>query len=245
MVAVVDTPVEESQAPYGYDGIYRPEWAARYLRAGLPGSLQREQPPSRRRIQGWIASGLVHARPKSGSGGSWVLNFGDLVTCQAIIIFREKGHSLQRIRRFEQDCASHFQVERPFAHQEFWCASWDILVRLGDGVFWSARKRFQTSFYERGMEQLRQNLHFSPVTHEADSWFPWPRIELRPDTQFGRPCIAGTNITTATVWSFVEAGEPVASVAKEYGLEVQDVDDAYRFEQEVRSPLDATPRLST
>ncbi len=55
-------------------------------------------------------------------------------------------------------------------------------------------------------------------------------ISIDPRISFGRPVLAGTRITTRAIAERFEAGEPVYSIADDYGLGEPQVDEALRFE---------------
>ena len=52
------------------------------------------------------------------------------------------------------------------------------------------------------------------------------RIEIDPDVGFGRPCIRGTRVPLDVLLSRLAAGMAEVDVAREYGIEVDDVRSA-------------------
>jgi uncharacterized protein (DUF433 family) len=64
----------------------------------------------------------------------------------------------------------------------------------------------------------------------AMAWAPAPYVLLDPRIQAGAPCVAGTRIPTATIHALLD-DESVDEVADEYGLTVEQVDAADKFEK--------------
>jgi uncharacterized protein (DUF433 family) len=54
---------------------------------------------------------------------------------------------------------------------------------------------------------------------------------IDPEVAFGRPVITGTRITTRVLFARFEAGESAAKLARDYEIEVAQVEDAIRCEK--------------
>jgi uncharacterized protein (DUF433 family) len=227
---------------YRFDGIYRPVMAACYLRVALPKQFQRFQPPTRQRIGYWAQEGFV-----APDGDTWhpdrlLLNFPDLVTCQAIALMREARLSFAKIRQAELYLSDQGRRPWPFAYRDIWYAGWDIVERIDPDYVKSAVRQGQMgwAFALGGMESLRDRLEWSGDSGRALWWEPREGIRLDPEIQFGRPCISGTRIPTSAIWSLRAAGETARSVAAEYKIGAADVERALDWEREVRAVLAAT-----
>ncbi len=55
------------------------------------------------------------------------------------------------------------------------------------------------------------------------------RIEVNPTIRHGAPVIRGTRVPVARVVGAVAGGDPIAQVADDYGIEVEDVKAALAF----------------
>jgi len=77
--------------------------------------------------------------------------------------------------------------------------------------------------YDKGM------LRFFPFVRERSSAEP-KLIVIDPSLGFGKPVVAGTGISTAVIASRFNARESVPDLAKEYGLEPQQIEEAIRWE---------------
>ncbi len=232
-------------AAYHYDGIYAPSEVSSYLLVGIRAA--RKRPPSNARILRWIRSGLVAPERSGTAGRRLFLNFEDLVTCQAIALLNEAGFSMQAIRKAERVFADLYGVPKPFAHFEFWHGQPDfphIFGRL-DGHLVSGTKPGQLalSFIERWVKPVGARLKFSRQTGSPICWQPRNRILLRPDVQFGQPCIKGTRIPTSTLWGYVKGGDSVEYIARSFRLEPSDVRTAYQWEERRRAKLQAPAKV--
>jgi uncharacterized protein (DUF433 family) len=73
--------------------------------------------------------------------------------------------------------------------------------------------------------------------------FPFTRMKpegprsvmIDPRIQFGRPCIAGTGVPTRVVVERFKAGEPLTSLAEDYGRDVSDIEEAIRYETDLQA----------
>lgn len=62
-----------------------------------------------------------------------------------------------------------------------------------------------------------------------------PRIVADPAVRFGEPVIAGTRVPAALIAAKVAGGMPVAEVAPEYALAVEDVRAALQYTVNLRA----------
>jgi uncharacterized protein (DUF433 family) len=64
-------------------------------------------------------------------------------------------------------------------------------------------------------------------------------IEINPMIGFGKPVIAGTEISTAIIASRCNARESIAALAEEYGRTPQEIEEAIRWERALSLPIAA------
>ena len=57
-------------------------------------------------------------------------------------------------------------------------------------------------------------------------------ITINKAVQFGRPCIAGTGIPTEIVYERLKAGENTFELADDYGVTVEQIKAAIKYEEE-------------
>ena len=226
-----------SVTPAAYAGIYLPTEAASYLRATFE---QSERPPTSRRIHSWITSRLIARHLARVSGRERVIDFSDLISCQAIASFRAAGISLQKVRKAEQYFRELYDVDRPFAHRAFWHSHRDIFAKVGEAMVAGTRGgQLALTILDDWVVPLRVGISFAGEDDlaQANEWKPAPRVSLRPNVQFGQPCLAGTRIPTWSLWSYVTAGDPIEGVAAAYHLKVADVEQAVAWENRLRAAV--------
>ena len=61
----------------------------------------------------------------------------------------------------------------------------------------------------------------------------FPMITIDPDTQFGKPVIAGTRVPVAVIVGQIAAGDTLQIVMKEYGLHKEQVLAALQYAAKV------------
>jgi uncharacterized protein (DUF433 family) len=71
--------------------------------------------------------------------------------------------------------------------------------------------------------------NFYPFVRERSATEP-KLIVINPAIGFGKPVVAGTGISTAVIASRFNARESVPELAKEYGLEEKQIEEAIRWE---------------
>lgn len=55
-------------------------------------------------------------------------------------------------------------------------------------------------------------------------------VVVDPQVQFGRPCVTGTGIPTSVIAERMKAGDTLAELAKDYGRDLREIEEALRFE---------------
>jgi uncharacterized protein (DUF433 family) len=226
----------QDASSYTFDGIYEPTDVARYLAAVLP---WRERPLTGRRVLGWIRGGLVAPEQRASPGWPVTINFQDLVTCQVITLLREAGFSLRGIREAEAFYASFFDVPKPFAFAQFWHAFPDILTQV-DGRLLSGSRggQYGFDFLAEHAKPVLSHLEFRDETGRPCIRRHYRSVSLKPDVQFGQPCIDGTRIPTSAIWGYINAGDSPKFLAESYGIEVADIERAVRWERKLRADLE-------
>ena len=79
------------------------------------------------------------------------------------------------------------------------------------------------------VEYDRGRFNFYPFVRERSATEP-KLILISPSLGFGKPVVAGTGISTAVIASRFNARESVPDLAKEYGLEERQIEEAIRWE---------------
>ena len=60
-------------------------------------------------------------------------------------------------------------------------------------------------------------------------------IAIDPKIRFGKPCITGTRIPTAIIAERHQAGDSIELLAKDYGRDAAEIEEAIRYEGRIAS----------
>lgn len=222
--------------PDMFEGVYEPGEVARYIAATLP---SRHRPLTSGRVYRWIRSAILAPEHQTTSGWLLTLDFEDLVTCQVVTLLREAGFSLQRIRRAERFFEDFLHISKPFAVAKFWHSFPDILTQV-DGHWLSGTRGGQLAFHflAEYTKPILSQLEFHDDTGRPFVWKPSEGVSLKPQIQFGQPCIDGTRIPTSAIWGFYNAGDSAQFIADSYGIKVAEVERAVRWERKLHATFD-------
>jgi len=164
------------------------------------------------------------------------LSFRNLVELHVLAaIRREHEVPMQRIRLAVEFMQERLGVPHPLTSQRMLTDGRDILIE--------AFEQF-VNVTRRGQGELREvvQAYLARIDHDAHGplrLYPFstknvledPRsIVIDPRIQFGRPCLVGTGIPTIEVADRCKAGESIASLATDYGLPEQQIEEAIRYE---------------
>lgn len=203
-------------------GIYDPPTAARLLFAGR--MANETYPVSSGTLIRWIRSGLATPELAEAPGRSLLLTFEDLVSLRVIAALRSYGVGWKAIWMAERWLRETTGHSRPFAREELWTATSDVLVRFR-GMITAASKNGQLA-----MDIVRDYLipiHGLAFTDcVATQWRPVAGIVIDPRVQFGDPCIEGTRIPVRAVCASIEGGDPLEFVRQAYNLTTDAIDAA-------------------
>lgn len=222
-------------------GLYGLPEAARYLR--VPSATLR------RWVTGYAfaadgdqnerrSSTPVLRRPVVVVEGEMVLTFADLVELQFVSLFRRHGVSLPVIRAAAARAAQLFQTDYPFNVRRLQTDGRRIFAELDP-------ERVEGVPRERVVQELKEGqivlgpfaeMFYKDLDYDHDvasCWWPLGkknRAVLDPARNFGKPSDDVTRVPLYPLYRMVRAGEPVASVARWYGVDEEAVETALRFE---------------
>ena len=214
-----------------YTGIYDVPEAARIIRTTSK-FLETPYLVNNRHVLRWIRKGLSLPTRVDTPGRDLVISFADLISMRVVALLRISGRTWRQIYTSERTVKELTGSPRPFATQQFWTGLREIYTRL-EGQLIAASMSGQGAFLELVEQHLVPvaGLTFDEVG-VANSWTPLPMdgVIMRPNVQFGAPCIKGTRITTNTIWEMHEGGDSVDFIARVYELEREQVDEAIEWE---------------
>lgn len=157
--------------------------------------------------------------------------FVDLVSLAVVAEAHVRGVVDEQIRQAVRFLEVEFSHERPLTHREvleILATSGSAFVARLDGG-WSDIGRGGQRAFDPIVELYLKTLSYDDVGVAA-IWRPSPHVVLDPRIQAGAACVAGTRIPTTTIADLLEDQDP-EQIAQEYGLTLEQVLAAERFEQ--------------
>jgi uncharacterized protein (DUF433 family) len=181
-------------------------------------------------VRSWVHQGLAPAPVHLAFGETTILSFHDLISLMVVRRLRDEGVPLRNIRSAEDYLRTEWKFPRPYATQRVLTDGKSVFVALEEGGFTSADRKGQETLAAMIKDILR-DVSYDAETELATAWHPRHEIALRPDIQFGQPCIVGTRLTTSTVAELIRAGDAPDFVAETYSVPLPSVVVAVEFEE--------------
>lgn len=214
-------------------GAYTLPDAARLLRLPLPrlrswvrgALLSEEEGPTRR-----FPAGPFETR---GEGKDRHFGFHTLIELFTIARLRELGVKMATLQAGRRELEERFDTSHPFALRGLLTDGKRLLRELGGEALLELGSGGQTAF-ESVLHPFCHRLDFDTTSQLAMRFYPAGRascVLVDPRNSFGRPVIAGTNITTEALACLVRGGEKIDDLAADFRLEPTQVEEAWRFEQ--------------
>jgi len=214
--------------------------AARYL--GLPPST----------FRAWALGQAGGDRPRFKAALSIAdtagkqLSFLDLVEAHVLSALRRKhGVPLQQIRRARSFLLEKFASPHPLAMYQFETDGLDVFVSRFNQLITASREgqlamRDLISAYLKRVEWDNDGIAarlflFTRKPRERSLAEEPKTVVLDPRISFGQPVIAGTGLRTSIIAERYKAGESVEELAKDYGREASEIQEAIRCELELKA----------
>ena len=163
------------------------------------------------------------------------LAFAGLVEGLVIDALRQAGLSLQALRRIAKTLQTDFGDEWALASHRLTLSGgagrsgpevlWDYAEEHGDDEVLIALDSSQRVFTEVVRDHLERIVYLDEYAGQV--YLPLTRehiLLVDPYRNFGRPIFGSTATPVGAVLDRLEAGEPVASVARDYGLDIGEIE---------------------
>jgi len=166
-----------------------------------------------------------------------LLSFSNLIETFVLASMRRvHGIPMQRVRRALDYVGEELGYERPLLHARFRTDGVRLFVDHA-GSFLDVSARGQAALKDVLSASLDRIDWADDV---ATRLYPWVRgepsrgqpktIVVDPRRSFGKPVLAGTGVEALIVAQRYRAGESVMELARDYGVEVEKIEDAIRCE---------------
>ncbi|MCC6543970.1 MAG: DUF433 domain-containing protein [Nitrospirae bacterium] len=166
-----------------------------------------------------------------------LLSFNNLVEAHILNAIRRKHNiSLNKVRKALAYLGRHFPSKHPLTDNTFVTDGLDLFIEKYGQLVSISREgqlaimdllRAHLSRIERGPDGLPVRLYL--FTRRQDYEEP-KTVVIDPKTSFGRPVLAGTGIPTLIIAERYKAGESINELAKDYGIQKVQIEEAIRCE---------------
>ena len=174
---------------------------------------------------------------RAPAGTSSHISFNNLVEAHVVRALRTRhGVRIAAIRDSIEYAERELQIRRLLLSDGLRTAGKDIFLdRLSKLIKLSGSAR-------RAMRQVLE-VHLNRIDRDADAlplrlyplrpiWSPDRKpIVIDPQISFGRPSVAGSGVSTAALVDRYDAGETVGALARDYRLEISQIEDAVVYER--------------
>ena len=183
------------------------------------------------------AFGRGHVAPMIRVAGKHPRSFSfmNLLECHMLSAMRSLYDlRLPKIRRAVARLNKNSAFSHPLIEQPLYTNRFDILIKEIDKLV-NISRGGQLAIPEivgvhlERIEHDKGVFRFYPFVRERSASEP-KLILINPALGFGKPVIAGTGISTAVIAARFNARESVPALAKEYGLEEKQIEEAIRWE---------------
>lgn len=189
--------------------------------------------PTSEGAKSWPA--LIHAADAKQKR----LSFANLVELHVLSALRDKKVQVERIRSATQFIRRELKATHPLADVDAQTDWVDIYVEfLGRLINASTSTFTLRPLVERYLERIERDeqglaSRLFPITRDDDVG---PRaVAIDPTRRFGRPVLVCANIETSVVAERYFAGEDPGSIASDLGIDLSDVHEAVRFENQLHA----------
>ena len=181
----------------------------------------------------WVKLGFVDAEQGSSNR---LLSFEDLISLRVVGKLRAAGVELTNIKDAEIQLAKQWHVAKPFATGRFRTAYGAIVTALQEG---ERPVAVSAAIQEILLELIQKDLKDVGYDERdrAHLWKASDFVLLRPDLQFGQPCVEGTRVTTRTVVQFIAGGESYEDLSQDLDVAIPKLRAAVRFEESLSARL--------
>jgi uncharacterized protein (DUF433 family) len=164
------------------------------------------------------------------------LSFMNLLECHMLAAMRSLYDlRIAKIRKAVAHLNATSQFLHPLIEQPLYTNRIDILIKELDAMLNISRggQFVMPEIVGVHLERIERDpdglFKFFPFVRERRATEP-KFIVINPRVGFGKPVIAGTGISTAVIASRFNARESIPDLAKEYGLDERQVEEAIRWE---------------
>lgn len=169
-----------------------------------------------------------------------LVSFANL--CELHVLSAIRRHhkiSLSKVRDSVEYVRSQLGADRPLIDRQFHTNGVDLFVEHASHLL-NVSKQGQEALrgdFELALARIERDRNGSPIrlfpfSRSSVSGAEQPKsIVIDPRLSFGRPVLSGVAVPTEVIVDRFRAGDSVAEMAKDYGVDEKEIEEALRFEQ--------------
>ena len=169
-----------------------------------------------------------------------LLSFANL--CELHVLSAIRRHhkiSLPKVRESMEYLRSQLAAAKPLIDQQFHTNGIDLFVEHASRLLNVSRQGQEAlrGDFEQALARIERDRQGSPIrlfpfsrTSPSDKEQP-KAIVIDPRLSFGRPVLSSVAIRTDVIVGRFRAGDSMAEMAKDYGVDEKEIEEALRFEQ--------------
>lgn len=186
--------------------------------------VERSRDVSRAQIRRWMTVVRPSANDK---GAAATIGFLDLIGLEMVCRLRDRGASLQRVRRVLDGIRERFpDIQHPLAHESFYTDGRNVWMEFQGHAEEILGDRKGQRAITAAIKTFAEEIQF--IEGRAASWDVAQWIEINPRICFGTPVVAGTRIPVKSVVASL-AEDPIEEVARGFHLSVTRVKACAEF----------------
>ena len=186
--------------------------------------VERNRDVSRAQIRRWLT---VVKPPTQDKKTLATIGFLDLIGLEMVCRFRDRGASLQRVRRVLDGMRERFpDIQHPLAHESFYTDGHSVWIEFQGHAEEIVGNRKGQRAITSAIKTFAEEIQF--VDERAASWDIAEWIEINPRICFGAPVVAGTRIPVRSIVASL-AEDPPEEVARGFNLSVTRVKACAEF----------------
>ncbi|MCY3808185.1 MAG: DUF433 domain-containing protein [Gemmatimonadetes bacterium] len=173
---------------------------------------------------------------RAPSGSRTRISFNNVVEAHVLRALRTgRGVRMAAVRDALTYAENSLGIRRLLLRDELSTSGQDlVLEQLGSLIGLSrsgqmAMRKLLAAYLER-VERDYDTLPFRLYPFRA-AWSGNKPIVIDPRISFGRPTVAGSGVSTGALVDRIDAGETVETLARDYGLEIAQIEDAILYER--------------
>jgi uncharacterized protein (DUF433 family) len=169
-----------------------------------------------------------------------LLSFANLCELHVLsVIRRHHKISLPRVRDSVNYLRKHLNVDRPLINQQFHTNGIDLFVEHASQLLNVSREGQEAlrGGFEQALARIERDSQGTPIrlfpfsrTSVSDAKQP-KSVVIDPQLSFGRPVLARVAVPTEVIVGRFRAGDSMVEMAKDYGVDEKEIEEALRFEQ--------------